>query len=229
MIEKIVGATIVPSLQAFTWADQIGWMAIPWTDRIEIGDKEWKDVIYPAALNVTEAGCKEAAPNLKLLGADANYRSVVLIEQEGDMTSSIAANIPRRRALNIEQDIALHVWLNDHQDTTHIVKAQVIKEFYRKIYKQVKVQWPSSAPDADYNLFINKLRVTFVREIQDPFSDYDFAKEKNVFHGKYAAFGMILHLSGLIFPNCAPAYPDLEHGCGPTAYVVDEFQNKIIG
>jgi hypothetical protein len=212
MIEKIIGATIVPDIQALGWADQIGWVVKPWTKRIETGEGQFTDIVYPVAEFVTTEDCDVTDYGLNILTTDKGYTSLILISLEGDMISETAPNIPQRRALNIEQDIKISVWLNNHQGSTHLAKAELMKALYRTIYRDVTIQWPYiGAADTDYDIFINKLKVTLVREIvTNPFNEYTFSKDQAQFHNNYSAFGFVFKLSGLIFPNCLPAYPTLD-------------------
>ena len=212
MIEKIIGATIVPDIQALGWADQIGWVVKPWTKRIETGEGQFSDIVFPVAEFVTTEDCDVTDYGLNILTTDKGYTSLILISLEGDMVSETAPNIPQRRALNIEQDIKISVWLNNHQGSTHLAKAELMKALYRTIYRDVTIQWPYiGAADTDYDIFINKLKVTLVREIvTNPFNEYTFSKDQAQFHNNYSAFGFVFKLSGLIFPNCLPAYPVLD-------------------
>mgnify|MGYP006349289023 CR=1 FL=1 len=212
MIEKIIGATIVPDIQALGWADQIGWVVKPWTKRIETGEGQFSDIVFPVAEFVTTEDCDVTDYGLNILTTDKGYTSLILISLEGDMVSETAPNIPQRMALNIEQDIKISVWLNNHQGSTHLAKAELMKALYRTIYRDVTIQWPYiGAADTDYDIFINKLKVTLVREIvTNPFNEYTFSKDQAQFHNNYSAFGFVFKLSGLIFPNCLPAYPVLD-------------------
>jgi len=215
MIEKIIGATIVPDIQALTWADQIGYMVKPWTKSVETKDG-FKDIVYPVAEFVTTEDCQVQDYGLNVLTIDKGYTSLILISAEGDMTSTIAENIPQRRAVNIEQDIKITVWMNNHQGATHIAKAELMKALFNVKYEQVAIQWPYiSTADTDYDIFVNTLNVRFLREINGtPFSEYTFSKDQALFHQKYTAFAFVFKLTGLVFPNCAPAYPTLEaDGC----------------
>lgn len=215
MIEKIIGATIVPDIQALAWADQIGWMVKPWTKSVETKDG-FKEIVYPVAEFVTTEDCQVQDYGLNVLTIDKGYTSLILISAEGDMTSEIATNIPQRRAVNIEQDIKITVWMNNHQGATHIAKAELMKALFNATYRQVAIQWPYiSTADTDYDIFVNKLTVSFLREVNgNPFSEYTFSKDQAQFHQKYSAFAFIFKLTGLVFPNCAPAYPTLEaDGC----------------
>ncbi len=215
MIEKIIGATIVPDIQALAWADQIGYMVKPWTKSVETKDG-FKDIVYPVAEFVTTEDCQVQDYGLNVLTIDKGYTSLILISAEGDMTSTIAENIPQRRAVNIEQDIKITVWMNNHQGATHIAKAELMKALFNVKYEQVAIQWPYiSTADTDYDIFVNKLNVRFVREVNGtPFSEYTFSKDQALFHQKYTAFAFVFKLTGLVFPNCAPAYPTLEtDGC----------------
>ena len=215
MIEKIIGATIVPDIQALAWADQIGYMVKPWTKPVETKDG-FKDIVYPVAEFVTTEDCQVQDYGLNVLTIDKGYTSLILISAEGDMTSTIAENIPQRRAVNIEQDIKITVWMNNHQGATHIAKAELMKALFNIKYEQVAIQWPyNTAADTDYDIFVNTLRVRFVREINGtPFNEYTFSKDQALFHQKYTAFAFVFKLTGLVFPNCAPAYPTLESdGC----------------
>jgi len=215
MIEKIIGATIVPDIQALAWADQIGYMVKPWTKRVETKDG-FTDIVYPVAEFVTTEDCQVQDYGLNVLTTDKGYTSLILISAEGDMTSEIAPNIPQRRAVNIEQDIKITVWMNNPQGTAHIAKSELMKILFHTSYSQVAVQWPYiGAADTDYDIFINKLNVRFVREVNGtPFSEYTLSKDQALFHQKYTAFAFVFKLTGLVFPNCAPAYPTLEaDGC----------------
>ena len=211
MIEKIIGATIVPDIQALAWADQIGYMVKPWTKSVETKDG-FKDIVYPVAEFVTTEDCQVQDYGLNVLTTDKGYTSLILISAEGDMTSEIATNIPQRRAVNIEQDIKITVWMNNHKGATHIAKAELMKALFNIKYEQVAIQWPYiGAADTDYDIFVNTLRVRFVREINGtPFNEYTFSKDQAQFHNNYSAFGFVFKLSGLIFPNCLPAYPTLD-------------------
>jgi len=215
MIEKIIGATIVPDIQALAWADQIGYMVKPWTKSVETKDG-FTDIVYPVAEFVTTEDCQVQDYGLNVLTTDKGYTSLILISAEGDMTSEIAPNIPQRRAVNIEQDIKITVWMNNHQGATHIAKAELMKALFNIKYEQVAIQWPYiGAADTDYDIFVNTLRVRFVREINGtPFNEYTFSKDQALFNQKYTAFAFVFKLTGLVFPNCAPAYPTLEaDGC----------------
>ena len=215
MIEKIIGATIVPDIQALSWADQIGWMVKPWTKSVETKDG-FKEIVYPVAEFVTTEDCQVQDYGLNVLTIDKGYTSLILISAEGDMTSTIAENIPQRRAVNIEQDIKITVWMNNHQGATHIAKAELMKALFNVKYEQVAIQWPYiSTADTDYDIFVNTLNVRFLREINGtPFNEYTFSKDQALFHQKYTAFAFVFKLTGLVFPNCAPAYPTLEtDGC----------------
>ena len=215
MIEKIIGATIVPDIQALAWADQIGYMVKPWTKRVETKDG-FTDIVYPVAEFVTTEDCQVQDYGLNVLTTDKGYTSLILISAEGDMTSEIAENIPQRRAVNIEQDIKITVWMNNHKGATHIAKAELMKALFNIKYEQVAIQWPYiGAADTDYDIFVNTLRVRFVREINGtPFNEYTFSKDQALFNQKYTAFAFVFKLTGLVFPNCAPAYPTLEaDGC----------------
>ncbi len=224
MIEKIIGATIVPDIQALTWADQIGYMVKPWTKSVETKDG-FKDIVYPVAEFVTTEDCQVQDYGLNILTIDKGYTSLILISAEGDMTSTIAENIPQRRAVNIEQDIKITVWMNNHQGATHIAKAELMKALFNVKYEQVAIQWPYiSTADTDYDIFVNTLNVRFLREINGtPFNEYTFSKDQALFHQKYTAFAFVFKITGLVFPNCAPAYPTLEvDTCEqPANYVVD--------
>ena len=211
MIEKIIGATIVPDIQALAWADQIGYMVKPWTKSVETKDG-FKDIVYPVAEFVTTEDCQVQDYGLNVLTTDKGYTSLILISAEGDMTSEIAENIPQRRAVNIEQDIKITVWMNNHQGSTAIAKAELMKTLFNAIYHQVEIEWPYiGAAQAGYEIYVNKLNVRFVREVNGtPFSEYTFSKDQAQFHQKYSAFAFIFKLTGLVFPNCAPAYPTLD-------------------
>ena len=230
MIEKIIGATIVPDIQALAWADQIGWMVKPWTKSVETKDG-FKDIVYPVAEFVTTEDCQVQDYGLNVLTIDKGYTSLILISAEGDMTSTIAENIPQRRAVNIEQDIKITVWMNNHQGTTHIAKAELMKALFNATYRQVAIQWPYiSTADTDYDIFVNKLTVSFLREINGtPFSEYTFSKDHALFHQKYTAFAFVFKLTGLVFPNCLPEYPTLEvDTCEqPANYVIDADESPI--
>jgi len=210
MIEKIIGATIVPDIQALAWADQIGYMVKPWTKRVETKDG-FTDIVYPVAEFVTTEDCQVQDYGLNVLTTDKGYTSLILISAEGDMTSEIAPNIPQRRAVNIEQDIKITVWLNNHQGSTAIAKAELMKTLFNAIYHQVEIEWPYiGAAQAGYEIYVNKLNVRFVREVNGtPFSEYTFSKDQAQFHQKYSSFAFVFKLTGLVFPNCLPDYPVL--------------------
>ena len=215
MIEKIIGATIVPDIQALAWADQIGYMVKPWTKRVETKDG-FTDIVYPVAEFVTTEDCQVQDYGLNVLTTDKGYTSLILISAEGDMTSEIATNIPQRRAVNIEQDIKITVWMNNHQGSTAIAKAELMKTLFNAIYHQVEIEWPYiGAAQAGYEIYVNKLNVRFVREVNGtPFSEYTFSKDQALFNQKYTAFAFVFKLTGLVFPNCAPSYPTLDaDGC----------------
>jgi len=211
MIEKIIGATIVPDIQALTWADQIGYMVKPWTKSVETKDG-FKDIVYPVSEFVTVEDCQVQDYGLNILTIDKGYTSLILISAEGDMTSTIAESIPQRRAVNIEQDIKITVWMNNHQGATHIAKAELMKALFNATYRQVAIQWPyTDTADTDYDIFVNKLKVSFLREINGTtFNEYTFSKDQALFNQKYSAFAFVFKLTGLVFPNCAPEYPTLD-------------------
>jgi hypothetical protein len=215
MIEKIIGATIVPDIDDLTWPDQIGWMVKPWTKRIEVGEGQFKDKIAPVAEFVTNTDCTVNDFGLHILNTDKSYANMILISAEGDMAVTPAENIPRRKALNIEQDIKIAVWLQNHHGGTHLAKGELIKLLWNKIYRQVKVQWPyTTAADSDYDMFINKMKLSFVRElIENPFSEYSFSEDQAQFNYNYSAFGFIFKINALVFPNCFPTYNQIPQEC----------------
>ncbi len=215
MIEKIIGATIVPDIQDLAWPYQIGWMVKPWTKNIEVGEGQFKSVVSPVAEFVTNTDCTVNDFGLHVLNTDKSYANMILISAEGDIVATTAENIPQRRALNIEQDIKIAVWLQNHHGGTHLAKGELIKLLYKKVYRQVKVQWPYTASaDSDYDMFINKLKLSFVREMTtNPFEEYDFAKDQAQFMHNYSAFGLIFKLTGLIFPGCFPVYNQIPQEC----------------
>jgi hypothetical protein len=215
MIEKIIGETIVPDLVALGWTDQIGWLVKPWTKRIEVGEGQFKDLIYPVATNVINADCEVQEYGLNVLTTDKGYSSLILIETEGDMVATTAENIPQRRALNIEQDFIIKVWFNGDFGRTHIAEMDIIKAFFKKVYRQQSITWGlNGGTDSAYNIYVNKLKVNFLREISgNPFEEYDFGKDQAQLHGNYRAIGLVFKMTGLIFPNCVPAYPELGEEC----------------
>jgi hypothetical protein len=149
---------------------------------------------------------------LNVLTTDKGYTSLILISAEGDMTSTIAENIPQRRGRNIEQDIKVTVWMNNHQGATHIAKAELMRVLRRAIYRQVEIPWPYiGSPQTGYEMYVNKLTVSFVREINGtPFNEYTFSKDQALFNQKYSAFAFVFKMTGLVFPECLPEYPELD-------------------
>lgn len=215
MVEKIIGATIVPSLQEFDWISQIGWLVKPWTKRIQTGDDQFNDLIIPVAANVTDGACEVQEYGMHVLTTDKGYEVLVLIEQLGDMISETAENIPQRRAINISQDISINVWTRNTFGRAHIAKSEIIKALFKAIYRNVEVTWGvNGVADPDYSLYINKLKTKFVRETSgNPFAEYSFSKDQAQFMNNYSAFGLVFNLSGLIFPDCAPEYPEFDTEC----------------
>jgi hypothetical protein len=237
MIEQIVGASIVPILQDLTWADKIAWMAVPWTRQgIDIDGIRSQDQTFPAAYNVLPLPCEWAGDTntgMKYIMPDANFRSLILISAEGDNNGGIATNIAMRKGVNIDQDIMISVWMNDHQRTTHIAKAQIIQALYRLIVKNLSVPYyqEGTANDA-HTLHINKIKVSYQREINgNPFDEYSFSNNQPLFHNTYSSFGMVFKITGLVFPMCFPEYPTLDHSC-PVDFTVTataEFDNVCTG
>jgi|GEM_PF-4805838 len=233
MIEQIIGTVVVPLLESLTWADQIGWMVTPYTKRVEVRDGQFADKIIPVAKNVTIDGCATDYNGLNVMTTDKSYASLMLISAEGDMSSTAAENIPKRRAINIEQDFSVNVWMNDHQGMTHVAKAEVIKTLFNIMIKQQAISWTVlGVTDADFNIYVNKMKIRFVREIEgNPFAEYSFADDQAQFINQYAAFGLVFKLTALVFPDCFPASPVLNHSAcdAPIAtYVVDDSLTKII-
>lgn len=231
MTDLIIGQVVVPILQELSWTDQIAWMVTSWTKQIQTGDKEFKDLTIPVAKYVTVEGCTDIAANLKAVMTDRNYDSLIMIQSESDMSSEIASNIAGRRAINIEQDFSINVWLNDAHGAAHIAESEILKAFYRATFKNQAVNWYNGDnTDAAYDLYINKLRITYVRTIDgNPFKDFSFANDQAQFHNRYSCFGMVFKMTGLIFPNCGPAYPELERdNCDVHEYyVIDENDNRL--
>ena len=211
MIERIIGATIVPAIQALTWADQIGYLVKPWTKSVETKDG-FKDIVYPVARYVTTEDCQVQDYGLNVLTTDKGYTSLILISAVGDMTSVIADNIAQRRGINIEQDIKISVWINNHQGSTHTAKGELMRTLYNAVYRQVEIEWPDiGAAQAGYEMYVNKLKVSFVSESNgSPFNEYTFSKDQAQFNNNYSAFEMVFKLTGLVFPLCLPEYPELE-------------------
>jgi hypothetical protein len=217
MIEKIIGATVATTLG--TLADgsfdnpQIGYLVKPYTKRIETGEGQFKDLVIPVALNVTNADCEVGDYGLNVLTPQKGYRPMIHISAVGDLVSETAENIPKRRGLNIEQDIAIDVWMDDHQGTAHLAKAAIIKALYNITYKRIHIDWfQGDVADPEYFIYVNKLKCRFVRETaENPFAEYDFAKDQALFANNYAAFGLVFKLTGLVFPDCVPDYPRLTH------------------
>jgi len=212
MIEQIIRNTIVPDIQSLTWADQIGYMVKPWTKRVQTGVDQFTDIIFPVAEFATNEDCEVNDYGLNILTTDKGYTSLILISTEGDMISETAENIPQRRALNIEQDIKISVWLNNHQGTTSIAKGELMRILYNAVYRAVEAEWPYiGGAQVGYSIFVNKLKTSFVRESNGtPFSEYTFSKDQAQFHNTYSAFELVFKLKGLVFPDCLPEYPDLD-------------------
>lgn len=211
MIEKIIGATIVPDIQALGWADQIGWVVKPWTKRIETGEGQFSDIVIPVASNAISEACDIQDYGMHVLTTDKSMDILIHIGREGDMASEVAPNIAQRRALNIEQDIQISVWMNNHQGRQHLLKAALMKAFFNAEYSQQSITWTiNGVTDSAYTLYLNKLKVKFIRELSNnPFSQYSFANDQAQFNHNYAAFGLVFNLQALVFPACFPVYPDL--------------------
>lgn len=211
MIEKIIGATIVPDLQALDLADQIGWLVKPWTKRVQTGDGQFSDLIIPVAANVTNESCEVQDYGLNVLTTDKSMDILIHISADGDMISETNENIPQRKAINIEQDIRISVWMNQHQGRAHLLKAAIMKAFFKAQYNHQAITWTvNGTTDPAYNLYLNKLKVRFVREmVTNPFEQYTFARDQAQHANNYASFGMVFKLTGIVFPDCAPAYPDI--------------------
>lgn len=224
MLEPLIGATVAADLDAGLSLSNplIAYLVKPYTRRAEIGEGQFKDIIYPVAANVLTAveDCEVHAGGLYNVAPHRGITHLIHISQESDISAEVSDQIPQRRGTNIDVEISVNVWMSDHQNTIHLAKANIIKILNNAVWRQVEVEWG----DAANSIFINKLKCTFVRDIiTNPFGKYDFGNDQALQNQNYAAFGLVFRLTGLIMYACVPDYPRLTSDeCGnPADYVVD--------
>ena len=216
MLEPLIGATVAPAIDTCaSWSHPlIAYLVKPYTRRIEVGEGQFKDVIYPVASNVLTAveDCEVQAGGLYNVAPHKGITHLIHISQESDISAEVSDQIPQRRGTNIDVEISVNVWIADHQNTIHLAKANIIKILNNAIWRQTEVEWG----DAANSIFINKLKCRFVRDIiTNPFGKYDFGNDQALQNQNYAAFGLVFRLTGLIMYACVPDYPTISSdACG---------------
>lgn len=208
MLEPLIGATVAADLDAGLSLNNplIAYLVKPYTRRIEVGEGQFKDIIYPVAPNVlTELNdCEVQAGGLYNV-LPHRYSHLIHISQESDISAEVSPQIPQRRGTNIDVEISVNVWMSDHQGTIHLLKANIIKLLNNTVWRQTEVEWG----DAANSIYINKLKCTFVRDIvSNPFGKYDFGNDQALQNQNYASFGLVFRLTGLIMYGCTPEYPE---------------------
>ena len=229
MLEPLIGATVAADLDTGLSLSNplIAYLVKPYTRRAEIGEGQFKDIIYPVAANVLTAveDCEVQAGGLYNVAPHKGITHLIHISQESDISAEVSDQIPQRRGTNIDVEISVNVWMSDHQGTIHLMKSNIIKLLNNTVWRQKHVDWfEGDTADPDNFIYINKLKCTFVRDIvTNPFGKYDFGNDQALQNQNYAAFGLVFRLTGLIMYACVPDYPRLTSDeCGnPADYVVD--------